>query len=341
MKMTNGFGGVSKLSGKRRKPYMAFKTVGWEYLEDKGKYRQIKQVIGYETSRSKAFELLAKYNVDPYDINANKKKFKELFEEWIKIKEQECKDGLLSVKSISRYKNANRYYDKIENMAFIDIKLNHLQAIIDECQYGYSTKCDIKCLYSLLYKYAINLDMSLKKDVSPYLNLGKKKKSELHTSFTSEELKLLWNNVNKFEFIEIILIMIYTSFRPSELFSVKEIHLNERYMIAGIKTEAGMDRIIPIHKSIAPFVKKWLVSNKINEFNYRKINYEFNKTMAQLNMEHIPHDCRHTFATMMDNTAANKICIKLIMGHTITDITDGVYTHKSIEQLVETIDLLN
>ena len=67
----------------------------------------------------------------------------------------------------------------------------------------------------------------------------------------------------------------------------------------------------------------------------------FLKTMEQLEMDHKPHDCRHTFATLMDNVGANKLSIKRIMGHASKDITDKVYTHKDTEELKKAIDLLD
>lgn len=57
-------------------------------------------------------------------------------------------------------------------------------------------------------------------------------------------------------------------------------------------------------------------------------------------MKHETHDCRHTFATLMDNAGANKVSIKRIMGHASSDITDRVYTHKDIEELRKAIDLI-
>ncbi len=52
-------------------------------------------------------------------------------------------------------------------------------------------------------------------------------------------------------------------------------------------------------------------------------------------MQHLPHDGRHTFATFAEKNELKPLRIKLIMGHKITDITDGVYTHKSAAELVE------
>ena len=42
----------------------------------------------------------------------------------------------------------------------------------------------------------------------------------------------------------------------------------------------------------------------------------------------------------MDEAGADKLSIKLIMGHAIKDVTDGVYTHKTIDKLYKAICLL-
>ena len=70
---------------------------------------------------------------------------------------------------------------------------------------------------------------------------------------------------------------------------------------------------------------------------------KFEKIIEQLEMDkkHRPHDTRHTFATMMDRTPANKLCIKRILGHASKDITDKVYTHKDIKELIEAVNLLD
>ena len=58
-------------------------------------------------------------------------------------------------------------------------------------------------------------------------------------------------------------------------------------------------------------------------------------------MEHVPHECRHTFASLMNSANANRLCVKMIIGHSSCgDITDGTYTHKSLEELIEAIDLI-
>lgn len=69
---------------------------------------------------------------------------------------------------------------------------------------------------------------------------------------------------------------------------------------------------------------------------------KFEKIIEQLEMnkEHKPHDTRHTFATMIDRTSANKLCIKRILGHASKDIADKVYIHKDIQELIEAVNYL-
>ena len=87
---------------------------------------------------------------------------------------------------------------------------------------------------------------------------------------------------------------------------------------------------------------EYLITNfKGNQMQYSNYRREkFDNVMEKLRMEHNPHDCRHTFASLMDTANANKLCIKRIMGHSSQDITEDVYTHKSIEELIENIDLI-
>lgn len=48
-----------------------------------------------------------------------------------------------------------------------------------------------------------------------------------------------------------------------------------------------------------------------------------------------PHNCRKTFATLAadDDVQMDPIAVKRIMGHAITDITERVYTERSVEWL--------
>ena len=55
MKLPNGYGSVTKLSGKRRKPYIVQKTIKWVIDSDTGKLRQEKATIGMEKIKEELF----------------------------------------------------------------------------------------------------------------------------------------------------------------------------------------------------------------------------------------------------------------------------------------------
>ena len=79
MKNPNGYGSVIKLGGKRRKPFGARITTGYD---DKGK--QIFKYIGYFETRKAAMQALAEYNANPYDIDLEKITIREVMDRFIK-----------------------------------------------------------------------------------------------------------------------------------------------------------------------------------------------------------------------------------------------------------------
>ena len=82
MNLPNGFGSVYKLSGKRRRPWVARKTTGWTFDEDNGKSYPIYQFVGYYATRAEALTALTEYNKDPYDLKSNVITFDEVYEKW-------------------------------------------------------------------------------------------------------------------------------------------------------------------------------------------------------------------------------------------------------------------
>ena len=49
----------------------------------------------------------------------------------------------------------------------------------------------------------------------------------------------------------------------------------------------------------------------------------------------------HTFRSCLDSAGENKVCIDRIIGHKSSDVGERVYTHKTIQELKNTIALLN
>ena len=338
MKLPNGYGAVVKLSGKRRKPYAARITVGW--TED-GK--QIRKYLGFFRTRQEALKALADYNENPFDLTSKEVTFAELYERWAKHK---FKDEPVKGVYVAAYKNLSALHD----MKFSDIRKRHIQGVIDASPLKYQAKSHMKSLCGQLFKYAIDLEI-VTTNFASLVEMPAHEQSEIHKPFSEEEFKILWANTNDFA-VKIALILCYTGLRPKELIEMKtaNVNLEERYMRGGVKTAAGKNRVIPIAEKIYPFIAEMYNAN--NEYlindpekglpvkNYTKLSAIWWKSVIiqSLSTRHLLHDGRHTCATLLDNAEVPLKIRQLILGHTSQDITNRVYTHKTLQQLLDAIN---
>ncbi len=347
MKLPNGFGTVYKLSGKRRKPYVARKTVGWKIDKETGKTKQIYKTIGYYETRAKGLEALANYNANPYDVDAAKITFAELYNKMVNANYFKK----LSDSSKKAYHISFEGSKTLHDMPFIEIRKPHMQACVDAIKKGgYATRKKYKVTYSAMYKLAAEMDI-IEKNYAKFIDIGDNESTKCKTPFTLKEIALIWQHVNDLEYLDTVLILIYSGMRISEMLELetKNIDLENGIMRGGNKTFAGINRIIPIHSKIKPFIEKYY--NKGHEYlityaNGNPITYSnyrdtyFDQFMESLSMEHLPHETRHTFISLMDTAGANKVCLDRIIGHAGKGIREKVYTHKDIDELKVNIELI-
>lgn len=336
MKNPNGYGSVFKLSGNRRRPWCARITIGWT---DDG--RQKYKNIGYYEERSDALIALAKYNDDPYDLDANKITFTEIYEKW-----SEEKFPKISQSNIRGYRTSFNKCSRLHDMKFKQIKKMHMQRVITENEHlSFQVRSKIKTLFSQLYQFGLENDI-VEKDYSQFVDAGEMTTKIIRTPFSYDEIELLWSNLDT-PYVDTILIMIYTGMRVGELLEMRcdDIDIDSCIMVGGIKTAASKNRTIPIHRRILPLVKKQLDQEYLvqsptgKKFSYNNyIQRQFTPIMSKLKMTHLPHDCRHTTATLLDNAGIDRTIIKRILGHTSNDVTERVYTHKTPEQLLSAIN---
>lgn len=82
-KRANGTGSVYKLSGRRRKPWVACITSGWS-LDDNGNAKQHKYVIGTYRTRNEGLIALAEYNKTPYLTDNANMTLEDVYQHWRK-----------------------------------------------------------------------------------------------------------------------------------------------------------------------------------------------------------------------------------------------------------------
>ena len=341
MKNPNGYGSIFKLPGNRRKPWAIQITTGWT---DEGK--QIKKYLSYHATRVEAIQALADYNINPYQFETAIITFAELYNRWADYKFNEVGHS-----AIIGYKAAFKTCKPLHDLKFAEIKTIHLQNLIQNCGKAYGSLRKLKVLFNQLYEYAMKNDI-ITKDYSSYVDIGKNKEASKRKPFTDGEIQKLWKYVNEIEFIDTILIMIYSGLRIGELLEIQteNVDLINKTITGGLKTEAGKNRLVPIHNKIFEFIKNrmednqsgYLITNTLGcQMKYSNyLRERFDPIMQQLSMTHLPHDCRHTFATLLNNAEANSTSIKKLIGHSSFITTEKIYTHKDVEELRKAIDLI-
>ena len=347
MRLPNGFGNVSRLPGNRRKPYRARITVSCK-IDNDGIQKQKFKTIGYFETKEEGLIALSNYHQNPYSIESNIT-FAEIFDKW-----SDEKFETISKSNINGYRASYAVCESLYNMKFADIRKSHLQGVIDNCGKNYPTLRKLKVLFNQMFKYALENDICVK-DYSEFVDIVKHKdktKDDKHKPFTVDEIQLLWDNVNRNEYIEIILMLIYSGVRIGELLDLKKenVHIEEQYFdVVAAKTTAGI-RKVPIADKTLPYFLKRMAGNSNyllctpdnRHFTYN--NYKdsyWTPFMKELNLDHLPHDTRHTTISMLAKVNVNQTIIKRIVGHSgAMSLTEKVYTHFEIKQLIDAINLI-
>lgn len=298
--------------------------------------------------------------------------FKQLFEEFKKVKIPTVEEAKLEKERhikpkgkfayhysrgmITAYNNSTELYDKV----YKDLRTSDFQQFLNNCGKNYETIRIMKNLYIKLDEYAFQEDL-IEKSYAQYITINNTNKNsenaKKRTPYSYEQIQYLWDikpENYKEEFIkDILLLTIYTGCRAEELLFIytKRIFLDKNYFVAGIKTEAGIDREIPIHPDIKFIFKKYY--NSKNEFlfmmpNGNRANYDYYLYHYKKNFiykheflnHHTAHDGRHTLRTELEKQNIKQVIINSIIGHSNESVGQDIYTHISVEEKLEAIKLI-
>ena len=343
MRLPSGYGQIIKLGGKRRRPYAV--RVSGEVVEvSPGKFVRKERYLEYFARRSEAMEYLAKYNagveVDKAPAVSSLPTFREVYEGFMRYYEEKHPDR--SASSLASYRSAFNNLKPLHDKKFKSLRLDDLQgAISDNSGKSRSSVSNLIKLLHGMYRYAGMNDM-VDKDYSQYVfNSGTDPEDEAHVPFADEEISRLWKDDQS----GAALIMIYTGLRVTEFLKIRseDVDLRNQIMRGGIKTAAGKNRVIPIHDAVLPFVRnmmggEYLFSGDVSMYRTKFVRNYWDPLMGKLGLEHIPHDTRHTTTTLMERYDIPLLHRKLILGHAVKDITEGVYTHVDPSELVRDIN---
>lgn len=301
VRLPNSYGGIRKLSGKRRRPYQVVVTVGWELVNDKKK--QIQKTIGYAATKAEALTMLADYNVNPIDVDKSKVTFAEVWDKWLPTQEGKSDSKQRQLRTV--YKKS----EKLHNLPLSSITLPQLQKIADDNAPSHSYRQQFIIAYRSMFDYAKRYGY-VKDDVAKLLvNTAQTAKPKVNI-FSYDEFRNMPEQYNLF---------FYTGLRVGEMLDLRaeDIH-NDVIHVRGTKT-ANSERYVPLH----PMIKD-LIPTKGKVWHYENCYTKLLNAMQEY-CSHTPHDMRKTFATVCYLSGVDDVVTKRLMGHAIKDLTHSTY----------------
>ncbi len=350
MKRANGAGCITKVKGRRVKPYRVSLPIGTKFDKKTGKLKRKRIELGYADTVLEGEMMISKYLSSKERLSDPTITFEEVYAEWKKrhfVGKSE--------KTINSYENAHSICWQLDRMKMIDIKPYVLQDVIDCSDKNYPTLKIVKIFLGMIFKFALNNDMVLR-DYSQAIDITKYKdrnpNKQIKRRLTDSEIERLWENVEtKYE--HIFMILIYTGVRINELLTLRksDVNMDEHYFeVVRSKTGNGI-RTVPIADKIYPFFEEWMNNCPESEyvFSETKLLYISYETYRRIYFKKIKEDygiddfslhcCRHTFISMMTKKNINPTIIKKIVGHsTKMSLTERVYTHFEPQELLDAVN---
>lgn len=367
-RLPNGFGQITEIKNRNlRKRYRAIVTIG--KTEDGKPIQKLLKPEAFFSTYNEAYEALVEYNRNPYDISDDIT-VKELYERWTEFYFKKLKNDS-SKRTIT---SAWKYCSSVYYMRAKDIRARHIKGCMEEGtavirgvekKPTAGVKSRIKSMFNLMLDYALEYELVDKNyartfEISNGIVEEQEATKKAHIPFTDEELEKLWDNVDKYKYIDMVLIQCYSGWRPQELglIELKNVDLDNWTFTGGMKTKAGTNRTVPIHSRIRELVKNrydeavklgseylfnctdTATNRASKKITYDKYRVRFKEIVdkLELNPDHRAHDGRVHFVTIAKKYKVNEYAIKYMVGHEIRDITEKVYTKRNIEWLVSEME---
>ena len=243
------------------------------------------------------------------------------------------------------YRIAWRRWAALATRKLEDLKIETLQAAMDEAATTYYTARDMKNLMSHFYKHGL-ANQTVSVNLAQYLQLPPANASE-QTPFNAEELDLLWKDFAAGNtFTGYILLMIYTGMMPGELLQAKKEHIDwdgKQIRGAGLKTATRKAAPIVLADVILPVLRVLVDTSRgeklihINKDNFYR---EYYATLERIGTRRLPpYSCRHTTGTDLAKAAVPAFTIQKIMRHAKITTTQH-YTHMDATDALSGVNAL-
>jgi len=268
---------------------------------------------------------LASYLDSPFDIDV----LTVTFEECYKEASRSFTEGRRR-----NYEAAYKYLEPIKDLPIRTIKANQMQRCIDDCTT--TQQQEIKTVCHKVFDYALKNEI-IDRDPSRYLRSNKIEPTIRREMFTSELVNDLWDLTDEW-WAKLNLMLLYSGMRTKELKDLDpdNIMINSATLSITVAKNKSSVRQIPIHSHVLALFDDYKAAGS-NLYGYTHDG--LNKALKSF-CGHTAHDCRHTFATRMRECGCNPLVLQKILGHTPQTITERVYTHLTLTEMKNNLELL-
>ena len=340
MRLPNGYGSVHKLPGNRRRPWRARVTTGWT---PEGK--QLFYTVGYYATQKEALMALAAYREHPIgekrDITLG-----EIYERW-----SEREYANLTSSTVNGYRAVWKRLSALAPHPVRNIRTSDLQTVIDDMieeGLGRSTLEKAKTLAGILLQIAVNDDI-IPTNYAKAIKLPKARKPKKETFSDLEIVALERTAAAGDVWVGTVLILIYTGLRVGELLALTPfaVDLREWTITGGLKTDAGRDRVVPIHPKIRPYIQHWMAASgpRLIHRDGRPIasttTVGSSTTGARARGDQTTPDAAcnaHTFASLLHRAGVGPKAAQDLLGHSDYATTANIYTHTRLEDLRRAVE---
>lgn len=359
-KRENGAGTIRTVKGAHGTCYYAYAPAKYEYVN--GERKCIREALGKYVKKSEAKEAIERYNKHPtskYNYSTA-----QIYEEWKTLAFPDIKE-----QTQGNYRSAwtqiseawgSKVHQPIREVTTADIRavydywMEEHEVLRQGRGKPFKRKVGplsrsalekIKALFSQLYKYGMANNI-VDRNYAELVKLPKEAKSGTKRALSDLEFAVLEKGYKNLAGGEACYVLCYTGWRITEFCTLTKFSYDpkEKTLRSGNKTEAGIDRVIPVHPKILPIIERWYKTSKGPLYPrpdgkpYDKDTFRekvWKPCMAALGLPEdlTPHSARHTMGTKLSASGARTEDIQKIMGHSDYSTTANTYINQDISTL--------
>lgn len=364
-KRENGGGTIRTVKGANGTKYYAYAPA--RYVTEDGKWKCIREPLGSFKKKSDAKDAIEKFAQNPstkYNYS-----IAEVYEEWSSIAfddiSKQTADGYRAA-----WKHIQAAWGTKVNAPIRERTTAEIRQIYDYWMQPHeimrkgrgkpykttagplskSAMQKIKALLTQLYTYCMANDI-VRQNYAALVKVPKDAAEGKQRALTDLEFAKLEKGYMNIPGGDACYVLCYTGFRATEFCMLTRFSYDpvEKTLRSGVKTDAGIDRIVPVHPKIQPIIERWykgctgpLYPQKNGKAHDKDTLRDkvWKPVMEALGLpdDLTPHSARHTYGTKLSKAKVSPEDIQRLIGHADYSTTANVYINQDISTLRKAVN---